>query len=923
MTVYIFAEDTDMPYLSFSLNGQWEMDYREEAYASSAEPIFSGAAIANAVPGYWEDMQEDFQLAPFFGQLKVNPEHGLQRYPIAGTAPDMALPYIVGNFFYRRTFRYEGDCQPCAFHFAGVQNELSLWLNGIYLGHHEGYSTPFEIAIPQEALLDGENTIVLSVSNCNLTGYDNQPVSGLTNRAANQYTGGITGDVSLRVYESALRDAAVRIYPNCTEAFVEVIHDGPCSVAWEVLDGPAVILQGNSNDSFSFPTDGMALWSPENPKLYTLRLRCGGASLVRSFGVRRLTAEGNHLHLNGVPYYLRGICEHCYYPETVHPNHDIGFYRNVIRKLKELGFNFIRFHTHIPAEEYMQAADELGILMEVESPNYTSEAEYRQIVDFCRRHTSVIMYCCGNELEMDDDYIVHMERCAAIVHENTDALFSPMSALRGVEYFWQADKKDEYITMTPFRHHPKRLETLNQFCDLYNSYTLAQTSYDSLRGDPAKIDSWDALYRKPRLSHEIGIQGTYTDLSLESRYAGSHIGKTDMFPSIRQHLASKGLLHKAHVFFRHSSQWQRRLRKHCFETTRMCKNLAGYDFLGPIDTHWHTFGYDVGMMNEFYELKPGETVRNVRMYNSATVLLTDLGTNFNFTAGEEMAFSIYTSHFGPEPLTNAQLNIRLTGNEKLIASRRITLDAVKNGEITRLHNFCAMMPQISEAMALKLYVTLECGDTYAENEWELYLFPEFQADSNDLVVLENADSETLLQALRSEKDVLLLGKLPFVTLPTSFQISLAGRTNGNLATVITDHPALSGVPHEGFCGWQFRHLLEGGSAVCFEDMSIPYDPIIEVASSHKYAIRQSILFEFNVMGRRLLVCGFSFKENDPAAQWLKAQLIRYAQTDSFAPVHTLDEAQLLKLINGTIVKAAENTNRAFNPNDKAAIRKKR
>jgi hypothetical protein len=130
------------------------------------------------------------------------------------------------------------------------------------------------------------------------------------------------------------------------------------------------------------------------------------------------------------------------------------------------------------------------------------------------------------------------------------------------------------------------------------------------------------------------------------------------------------------------------------------------------------------------------------------------------------------------------------------------------------------------------------------------------------------------------------------------------------------------MPHEGFCGWQFRRLLEGGSAVCFENQAIPFDPIIEVASSHKYAIRQSILFEFNALNGRLLVCGFRFVDSDPAAQWLKAQLIRYTQSEAFDPVHTLDEAQLDALIHGTVTKAAENANRAFNPNDKAARRKK-
>lgn len=899
------------------------MAYADDAYCGDTLPDFTGFAIENAVPGYWEDMTEQFLPAPFFGQLRINPEYGIQQYPIAGTAPDMALPYITGNFFYRRTFRYTGGYQPCAFHFEGVQNTLRLWLNGIYLGCHAGYSTPFEIPIPEGALADGENTVVLSISNCALKGYEDEPVSGLTNRAANQYTGGITGDVSLRVYNSPLRDAAVLIRPDLKEAKVTVRCAAPTVFTWAVMDQGKLLLEGTADGDFTFSTEGLSFWSPETPKLYTLELYCGEATLKRAFGVRRLTAEGDQLRLNGLPYYLRGICEHCYYPETVHPNHDLSYYRNVVRKLKALGFNFIRFHTHIPAEEYMLAADELGILMEVESPNYTAEEEYRQIVDFCRRHTSVVMYCCGNELEMDDPYIEHMARCAAMVHENTDALFSPMSAMRGVEYFWMADKKDSYVTEVPFRHHPRRLETLGTFCDLYNSYTLAQTSYDSLRGDPEKIDSWSVLYNKPRLSHETCIQGTYTDLSLESRYEGTHVGKTDMFASLRRHLAAKGLLSKAPLFFQNSSQWQRRLRKHCFENTRMCRHLAGYDFLGPIDTHWHTFGYDVGMMNEFYELKPGETVRNVRMYNSPTVLLTDLGTDFVFTAGEELAFGIYTSHFGTSDLEGALLNIRLTMNGKLLTAQHIHLPEVKNGTVSKLHDFRFTLPHTGDPGAMTLYMTLECGDTYAENQWELYLFPEITADTGDLLVLEDASADAVTEALHAGKTVLLLGKMPFVSLPTSFQISLAGRTNGNLATVITDHPALQGMPHEGFCGWQFRRLLEGGSAVCFEDRSVPFDPIIEVASSHKYAIRQSILFEFHALQGKLIVCGFQFGQKDPAARWLKAQLIRYAQSDAFAPAHSLTEAQLDALFHGKILKAAENVNRAFNPNDKAAMRKNR
>lgn len=910
-----------MIYVPFSLNGTWEMAYSETVYTGADAPDFQGFPITDAVPGYWEDMKDSFRYAPFFGQLKINPEYGMQEYPIAGTAPDMALPNMIGNFFYRRTFLSEAVYDPAELYFSGVQNEVSVWLNGVFLGRHSGYSTPFALAIPENTLISGENTVILSVSNCALTGWDGEAVSGLTNRAACQYTGGITGDVELRVYPSPLRDAVILISKDCSRVTVTPVLHEHSAFTWAVLDGRKTILEGSGDGAFTFSARDMQRWSPENPKLYTLQIHCGDAVLRRQFGIRRLTAEDTALLFNGIPVYLRGVCEHCYYPDTVHPNHDPAFYRNVVRKLKELGFNFIRFHTHIPPEEYMQAADELGILLQVESPNYTSLEEYRQIVAFCRRHTSVVIFCCGNELEMDEPYIAHMACCAQAVHEGTDALFSPMSALRGVEYFWQADVKDEHVVYTPFRRHPVRQETLNGFCDLYNSYTLGQTSYSSLTAAPEVLDSWSSLYRKPRLSHEICIQGTYTDLSLTDRYADSRIGQTAMFTSLKAHLKEMGLLSKAPLFFRNSSQWQRRLRKHCFEATRLCRTLSGYDFLGPIDTHWHTFGYDVGMMNEFYELKPGETLRNVQMYNAPTVLLTDLGTNFVFTAGEELSFNLFTSHYGPEPLANALLNIRLTMDGRLIESRKLTVDSVNNGEITLLHRFRARMPAVDTPAALTLYVTLECGDTYAENEWELYLFPEAQAEPGDVLVLENPDNDTLVEALLDGKDVLLLGAAPFVSLPTSFQMSLAGRTNGNLATVIADHPSLEGLPHEGFCGWQFRRLLEGGSAVCFHDMSVPFDPIIEVASSHKYAIRQSILFEFNALKGRMLVCGFQFCDSDPAARWLKSRLICYMQSEAFAPLHTLDEGHLDAMHHGTLIKAAENANRAFNPNDKAAIRK--
>lgn len=381
-----------MIYEIFSLCGAWRMDYCEDKYESSSLPEFKGVVIENAVPGYWEDMTESFMKAPFFRHLRINPEYCHQQYPIADTAPDMALPNVVGNFFYSRTFTCEGIDSPSCLHFGGVQSAVSVWLNGTFLGRHEGYSAPFDIEIPDGVLVDGENTVVLSVSNHRLEGFDSQPVSGITSRAASEYSGGVTGDVELRVYKSALRDVAILVSEDCKTVECRIKSVGEVSVSWSVCDGEKVLKSGEAVGDFCFESEGMELWSPENPKLYTLKIECGEAVLERSFGVRRLTTDGPHFRLNGQPYYLRGVCEHCYYPISVHPVQDVNSYREVIRQLKKLGFNFIRFHTHIPSAEYMQAADELGMLLHVESPNNTSLDEWKDIVTFCRRYTSVVIY---------------------------------------------------------------------------------------------------------------------------------------------------------------------------------------------------------------------------------------------------------------------------------------------------------------------------------------------------------------------------------------------------------------------------------------------------------------------------------------------------------------------------------------------------
>ena len=200
------------------------------------------------------------------------------------------------------------------------------------------------------------------------------------------------------------------------------------------------------------------------------------------------------------------------------------------------------------------------------------------------------------------------------------------------------------------------------------------------------------MYGKPLLTHEICINGTYIDLSLKDRYRGTRIGDTELFTSVERHLEQKGLLDRASLYYRNSAHWQSLLRKHCFELSRRAETFAGYVFLGDIDTHWHTFGYCVGMMNEFYELKPGETVENVHRYNADAVLLADLPYRRNFTAGEKLEIPILVSNYG-EKLPKATLTLRLCDGERVLLRKELRLSNIPVGEITELYRLCTVLPK--------------------------------------------------------------------------------------------------------------------------------------------------------------------------------------------------------------------------------------
>ena len=115
------------------------------------------------------------------------------------------------------------------------------------------------------------------------------------------------------------------------------------------------------------------LWSPEDPYLYavTAMLRSGDAAVdvVQSYCAFRTVevapdAEGiPRVHLNGAPFFVRGVLDQGYWPDGLMtaPSDEALIYD--IETMRAAGFNTLRKHIKIESERWYYHCDRLGMLV--------------------------------------------------------------------------------------------------------------------------------------------------------------------------------------------------------------------------------------------------------------------------------------------------------------------------------------------------------------------------------------------------------------------------------------------------------------------------------------------------------------------------------------------------------------------------------
>ena len=109
------------------------------------------------------------------------------------------------------------------------------------------------------------------------------------------------------------------------------------------------------------------LWSPEDPYLYDFAVEAGEDRIESYFAIRCLEVKkvGKYprLCLNGKPYFFHGLLDQGYWPDGLFTPAKPECYAEDILAMKKLGFNMLRKHIKVEAEEFYYQCDKLGMVV--------------------------------------------------------------------------------------------------------------------------------------------------------------------------------------------------------------------------------------------------------------------------------------------------------------------------------------------------------------------------------------------------------------------------------------------------------------------------------------------------------------------------------------------------------------------------------
>jgi beta-galactosidase len=362
--------------------------------------------------------QDSLHVGPFFRDLPGGADVGYLRN---------------GTAWYRKTFVSPPNKKnkQILLNFDGVQSQMELWVNGIMVGEHLYGYTPFYFDITPALNEPGESNIV-AVKTVN-PGENSRWFAGAGIYRPVQISmlhpvSVVPWGVKVTTPEVSDQYATVQFeievnnhLPSETELKGEILILAPDRKQVKILTEEFTIgAESNVTLRASTRMDDPMLWSVDHPALCSAEviIYSGGKkvdSYHTSFGIRSIAYSAEKgLLLNGEEILMKGACLH-------HDNGLLGAaafrdaeYRRV-KRMKENGYNAIRTSHNPPSEAFLEACDELGMLVIDESfdhwlkaklpndySNYFEEWHVKDVQSMVfrdRNHPSVVMWSFGNEVQ--------------------------------------------------------------------------------------------------------------------------------------------------------------------------------------------------------------------------------------------------------------------------------------------------------------------------------------------------------------------------------------------------------------------------------------------------------------------------------------------------------------------------------------------
>jgi hypothetical protein len=693
-------------------------------------------------------------------------------------------------------------------------------------------------------------------------------------------------------------------------------------VRWHILNGGTVIKSGvNASGLFEIDCSDLNAWSPENPYLYHLSI---DSEAPKRFGLLNITATQNHIHINGDHYYIRGYIRGLKAHE--HDNFSFtnlrDFYEKNVKAAKSFGFNYVRWHSTIPDEDFLNVADELGLLCHVEfgfqpiwekdenGRNVLTRVEFdkeaiKDAVERLSSHPCVAVYCLGNE--------IHNAAGRPEIREMVDLVRSLDSTRLIMDNCgwgeYDRDTSDFYCQhmgyFFPFGVH------YNMF-DVVDCFSINGSACGPLQTQGAGKFAETINIARPVIAHEALHYISWPDVEKLNRDFSdartNALGKpkpwwvdeTDKLEKLKgiQGDRKDRIMNASQNFFGLCI-------KHSIEQIRKSAFLRGFMMLQFADTH-HYENHN-GLVDCFDNPK-FINASEFKRINDDVVLLLDMPVRC-FASGKEQEFRFLVSNYAPEAsFTHGDLDIILKSKDAIVQTLSCKDLKLRCRGVYELGRYSITLPICADPRKLIIESRLvtDNGQVY-QNSWNIWCFPETKAMADDGTIIATQIDDDLLAKLEAGARVLCLynplatgekqGCLQFPYVKDHFKPVIWDRGH-QMGAVIRDSKATEAFPHDGWADFQFARLIEGAVKVNLDDFPVNIDPIIEGIdrpvrdrmsvimgtstefNPTEYMRKFGYLFEMKVGAGRLLVCTFNFSDHHVETEYLLSALLAYMKNPS-------------------------------------------